>query len=52
MTLNQLIAALRVHEDKHGDDEIGFAVGTKTIDVLIGEDEDKGVMVTVPRPEW
>lgn len=52
MTLNELIEQLQGEQDKHGDDKIGYEVGRGCIDILIGEDPETGVAVTVPKPNW
>lgn len=52
MTLNGLIDELQHHLDTHGDDEVSYDVGKDRVDILIGEDPTKGVMVTILKPDW
>ncbi len=52
MTLDELIRDLQYEQDKHGEDEIGYEVNRNSVDILIGEDPDKGSSVTIPEPNW
>ena len=53
MTLNELITELKQEAaGGHGDKEISYEAGRNQLDILIGEDPDTGLSVTIKKPDW
>jgi len=52
MTLDELIEELQGEQRQHGDSEIGYEIGSNSIDILIGEDPGTGSAVTIKKPSW
>ena len=49
MKVKELITELS-GEDQEA--EVGWEVGSKSLDLLIGEDADTGLSITIPKPNW
>ncbi|KKN74182.1 hypothetical protein LCGC14_0392680 [marine sediment metagenome] len=52
MTLNELIRDLQLEQDRHGDNEVGYEVGSTYMEILIGDDPATGSSVNIPDPGW
>ena len=52
MNLRELIDELRVYEDKYGDEEISYDAYKNTVQILIGENPDTRVSITIKKADW